>query len=277
MGLCISDRWSSRLMEVISDLLIVGLERSVKLTHRSLNSDRFIIGPKHDSLTPERLEQILTELNFPVRYIPEVLSRLGESNQTGLGFEQLNGNATYRLYLEFFNGYKPDPSSNSGVLHVGYKWLCGNPVEMTVTRYSYTPLFHGDNHEQVVRKTLMTVNDSFVDEVVSAAERSLANIPCKHRIITSAKEDEGCRYSFDVNVYKSAKTVAFLEPELRNIARFFKIEKQLMNEFLNVTGNATLGHISSGVDAVHNPFFTVYFDDFTAIMKRKMEKENKSV
>ena len=61
----------------------------------------------------------------------------------------------------------------------------------------------------------------------------------------------------------------FIEKELVSIAQFLKIENENIKRFLKENGDADLGHISSGLDAANNPFFTIYFDDFTQIMNQK--------
>ena len=269
MGLYISNQWSSQLMEVTNDLLIIGLERSAKFSHRSLNSDRFIIGPQHKSLTADHLNFILAGLNFPKQFVPDALNWFSKSNQIGLGFEQNNGVSSYRLYFEFFDRYKPDPLLNSGVLHLGYKWHCDDPSKIKVTHYVFAPHFDGRNPEQVVRKTLFTVNESFTGDVVSATVKTFADVPAENRIMTCAAEDCGCRRSFDVNVYKSKKNLSFLKTELENISQFFRIEKTVLEKFLSESGNAVLGHISCGLDTNNNPFFTVYFDDFTTYLTQR--------
>ncbi len=268
MGLYISNQWSSHLMEITNDLLIVGLERSVKFSHRSLNSDRFIIGPQHKSLTAELLKTILTGLKFPAEHISDALSWFTKSNQIGLGFEQKNGVSSYRLYFEFFDRYRPDPVMNCGMLHLGYKWCCSDPSDMFVTRYSYVPNFNGNNPGQVVRSMINTLNTIFVDEVVSLTERALAGIPPNKRIMTCAAEKSGCRNSFDVNVYSSKNRVNFVKDELRRIIDFFKIDRRELDAFLDKSGGAALGHISCGMDAMNNPFFTIYFDDFTPVINQ---------
>ena len=269
MGLHISNRWSSLLMEATEGLLIVGLERSAKFSHKSLTDDRFIIGPHRESLTVDRFKSILTELKFPAEHTADSINLFGESNQIGLGFEQRNGVSSYRLYFEFFNRYKPDPQLNSGTLHIGCKWQCGSPGGLTVTRYFFAPLFDGNNSEQIIRAIFTSVNKRFVDDIVCAVERPIALILPKHRIITCAAEEGSCRNSFDVNLYSSGEKVNFIEMEVINIAKFLKIENKDTDRFLYESGSADLGHISSGLDAMNNPFFTLYFDDFTQMQEQK--------
>jgi hypothetical protein len=255
-------------MEITKDLLIIGLERSVKFSHRSINSDRFIIGPQHKSLTADHLKIILTGLNFPGQIVPQALECFTKSNQTGLGFEQNNGISSYRLYFEFFDRFKGDPSINNGILHLGYKWRCDDPEQMSVTKYTFAPLFDGNNVEQTVKKILATFSQSFVNDVVTATVKSLSDIPPKARIVTCASEERGCRNSFDINIYRSLKKVSYLRNELENIARFFKIEESAVKKFLDETSDASLGHISCGFDSINNPFFTVYFDDLSSIINK---------
>jgi hypothetical protein len=269
MGLHISNQWSSQLMDVLGDCTIAGLERSAKFSHRSLNDDRFIIGPHHKSFTVDRLQGILRGLRFPESHLSEAVGGFEKSNQCGLGFERNNGVSSYRFYLEFFDQYVPDPTLNRGVLHIGYKWLCDDPAKMIVTRYSYAPSFDGNNPERVIRDALIAMNGQFVDAVISAALKSTADIPPGNRIMTCASEATGCRRSFDVNVYKSKKKLDFIGPELEQIVRFFQIEQKILDTFLAESGYATIGHIAAGLNAVHDPFFTVYFDDYSDFAKQR--------
>lgn len=255
-------------MEITKDLLIIGIERSVKFSHRSLNSDRFIIGPQHKSLTADHLKLILTELNFPGQIVPQALECFAKSNQTGLGFEQNNGMSTYRLYFEFFDRFKGDLSANNGILHLGYKWSCDNPEQMSVTKYTFAPLFDGNNVEQTVRKILTNFSERFINDAVTATVKSFSDIPPKARIMTCASEERGCRNSFDINIYRSLKKVGYLRSEFESIAGFFKIEESAVKKFLDETSGASLGHISCGFDSMNNPFFTVYFDDLTSIINK---------
>jgi len=273
MGLFISNRWSSKLMETIDDLLIVGLERSAKFSHRNLTSDRFIIGPMHKSLTAEQLKFILTELKLPGPYLTDALEWFGKTNQIGLGFEQCNGVSTYRLYLEFFDRYTPDLVKSKGLLHLGYKWNCENPESVRVTRYSFAPFFNDNNPEQVVRKVLSNTNEKFTADVISAIWKSLADVSPDQWIMTCAEEDRGCRNSFDVNVYRGHKKLNLIKEELENISRYFRIDEMVMGKFIEESGDAALGHISCGRDAINNPFFTVYFDDFTSYIKQHGKSE----
>lgn len=268
MGLYISNEWSSRLIELTSDLVIAGLERSAKFTHNFLNSDRYIIGPQHKSLSEEKLQFILKKMNFPEKFLPGVLSGLSTSNQCGLGFERTNS-SSYRLYLEFFDRYKPDPLENKGLLHIGYKWQCDDPQKMRITRYSYAPFFNGQNAEQVVQRTLGVTNGTFIRNVVSAVTKSVVDTPVPNRIMTCATDESGCRRSFDVNVYRSGKKMHFLTDELENIGTFFKVDKPVLDSFIGETGSADIGHLSAGFNNVNDPFFTVYFDDLTPLINKQ--------
>lgn len=270
MSLFVSNKWSLQLFDSISNLQIAGLERSAKFSHRSLNCDRFIIGPKHEKLTSDLLTQILKNLNFPEKYLSEALTMFEKSNQEGLGFERNCSECSYRLYFEFFDRYKPEPILNTGLLHLGYKWQCDNSENIKKTSYSYAPFFSGENAEQIVCKTLMGVNKIFCNTVVSTTIKAVADVIPEYRIITCAFEDVGCRRSFDVNVYKSKKKVSFIKEELEKIAAFFKIEQQVLDNFYNDSCNADLGHISGGTDTMNNPFFTIYFDDYTDFVKSNM-------
>lgn len=269
MGLYISNGWSSRLMDCIKDVAIAGLERSAKFSHKSLNPDRYIIGPEHKSFSERCFKKILAELSFPASSLSDVLNYFEKSNQSGFGFEQKNGVSSYRLYLEFFDRYEPEPSLNRGLIHLGYKWQCDDPAKITITRYSFAPFFTGNNTEQVIRTALGAINGNFIENVISAALKSVADISPKNRIITTASEEMGCRHSFDVNVYKSKKRLNSLAYELSNIACYFHIKLQELEMFLEESGNATLGHVAAGLNTTNDPFFTVYFDDFTDILKQR--------
>lgn len=271
MGLYISNKWSLQLIDTIANLLIAGLERSAKFSHRSLTCDRFIIGPKQESFSSEQLHQILTGLNFPEEHIPDALNWFGKSNQTGIGFERNNSISSYRLYFEFFDRYRPEPVLNTGLIHLGYKWQCDNSANMKITRYSYASYFNGYNSEQIVRNVLITSNKEFCNTVVSAVKRTQEGTDPKLRIMTCASEEVGCRRSFDVNIYKSQKKVNFIQDELEKIARYFKIDQPVMEKFLQDSNEADLGHISCGTDTLNNPFFTVYFDDYTDFVKSNMK------
>lgn len=272
MGMIISNKWSSRLIDLTKDLQIAGFERSAKLTHRNLNVERYIIGPKRDSLTVDQLEGILTKLDFPKQYLPQVLTQLNESNQCGLGFERKKRVSSYRLYFEFFDRYKSDPSLNNGILHIGYKWQCDDPARIVVTRYSFPRLFDGKNPEQIIRKIFVAADEDFVGNVVAAVHKTVADIPHRDRIMTYATEESGCRRSFDMNVYRGRKKMSFLKCELENIGAFFKIEDIVLTSFINETQNADVGHVSSGFDSSNNPFFTLYFDDLTPFLSDKQNQ-----
>ena len=113
------------------------------------------------------------------------------------------------------------------------------------------------------------MNKQLTDAVVAAALKSVADIPAGNRIMTCAAEATGCRRSFDVNVYKSGKKVRFIGDELGKIALFFHVSPPMLDTFLAESGDATLGHLSGGLDARNDPFFTMYFDDFTAFIKNR--------
>jgi hypothetical protein len=266
MGLYISNKWSSKLIEVTKDIEIVGLERSAKFSHKCLNDDRFIIGPKHGSFKEDLFLILLKKFQFPSEYLSDAVKLFYEANQIGIGFESKQQVSFYKLYFEFFNQQLVNHDIRNGTLHIGYKWKCDEPSSINITRYRYIPFFNGSNPENVIRQKMFAVNESFLKNVVLATNKVLATIEPKNRIMTYAHDENGCRNSFTVKMYKSKKKLSFIRLELEGIAKYFKISKKIVDSFFIRSGDAKLGHIAGGMNQMNDPFFTVYFDDFINLL-----------
>ena len=115
---------------------------------------------------------------------------------------------------------------------------------------------------------MLTANEKFIDSIVSATMKAVADIKPDNRVMTYAHDEKGCRNSFTAKIYKSKKGLNFIRAEVDQIACFFNIEQKLVNRFFENSGGAKLGHIAGGMNTMNDPFFTIYFDDLYDVLKK---------
>jgi len=102
----IKDR-QEKLIRLVQDLGVdFGVERSFKMAPGRLLPDRLLLAVNTRDAAPERLVQICREIGMPVEQGRLFRERLAEADTVGLGIEQSDKTATYKVYLEFWEKVK---------------------------------------------------------------------------------------------------------------------------------------------------------------------------
>ena len=88
-------------------------EHSFKLSEGTFVTDRYLIAVQAVDLNNDQLAQIRSAINFPPTYEHDFISRLGDANRIGIGFESSAGLHVHKLYLEFWDKLCNDIEHNS--------------------------------------------------------------------------------------------------------------------------------------------------------------------
>jgi hypothetical protein len=207
------------------------------------------------------LLELAKELGMSSAAAKVLYVRITDANAVFFGFEEHGDSCVCKVYLEFWDVVRAQVTRNATrqpqLLHLGVKWDAAHPDRHAVARYECHPLL---GLHAILRRmhgchgAASELSASAIEIVQTAAQRN----PAASMLYLEVSEEGNPRASYDINLYKSAMTVADAAAPLRRAASWFGIGSAQIEEQLERLGQRPFGHISSGVDRHGQPFLSVY-------------------
>lgn len=246
-----------------------GFERSIKLRHESVSTNRFLLTVARDDLGPDGAQRIMDacrQLQMPDGCLAHAAQLLPDANVIHFGFEEeLEGRAFYKIYLERQQAFTRAMSEEGRgaepfVLHHAFKWNAADRREHVVARYICYPRLPRPAMLQRIASIYAGRQERtpwhLLCELVTAASR---RVPGEEIMYLDVSEDGTERRSFDVNVYRAGFAVNSIARFFDPLATHFRLHPDAVSEALAPVLDRQLGHLAGGVDRHGRDFFTVYF------------------
>lgn len=244
-----------------------GCERSIKLRHEGLSTNRFLLTIARDDLGRDAVARVLDacrQLEMPDVFLAGVSEQLPAANVIHFGFEEeQEGRAFYKVYLERQQAFAPmdvTAPADPFVLHHAFKWNVSDRAERVVTRYECHPRIARQAMLQRIAAVYAGHQQRtpwhLLCELVTAAAR---RIPDDQIMYLDVSEDGTERRSFDVNVYRAGFAVRSVAPFFDRLAAHFQLHADAVRVAFADALTLQLGHLAGGVDRRGRDFFTIYF------------------
>jgi len=258
-----------RLLQLLGGRPLEGFERSFKMTHGSLLSNRYLMGLSRRRFPGAWIAEVCRRIEMPVDYLAAFEVQLPRADAIHFGFEQGERSSIYKAYLEFTHALRGSQGSAKEVilLHLAYKWeIRGdvrgdvrNPGRRTIARYECHPGLSNDAALARLARLFGPGKQapvSAVEEMVTFASARTS----EPFMYLEVSEDNNPRASFDINLHAAELRVKDIEPMLLRLQSHYAIPAGPFAELLERVRGEKLGHISGGKSRDGADFMTVYHE-----------------
>jgi len=265
-----TDDKAGHLFRLVKDLgLRAAFERSFKFLDRCLLTDRFLLGfkrPAPASGGDDAIMNVCRQIDMPGDFREMFREQLHEANIVLFGFEKNETNRAYKAYLEFNErlgqAVKQDPMPESVVIHTGFKWDVSDHSKKVITQYR---AFHVLRAEDMAARLLQGFYENrrenpyrIVDDMVDLAG---TRTQPGELLYLEVSEENNLRRSFDINMYLADLQMAEVYLLLVDMARFYSINLEQLEELYEAVKTYKFGHLAGGTDREGKSFLTVYFSE----------------
>ncbi len=252
---------SDILLELLAGVPLAGRERSLKISHAGLLTDRLLLGFAVTPAAWARFADLARAFAMPSAWMEQVVALLPQSDHLHVGVEVEGARRWCKVYLEFDRNLDAARRAESApgsplLLYLAFKWETARPGEGGIARYfCHVNLPQAHILDRV--KRLHGTSPSPVRNLVFAALETQGD-QARRPMYLEVREDGNPRSSYDINFYGSGLRLAELAPQLRAVAESFGLEEELAT-FLAPLAMRRLGHLSAGQDRHGEEFLTVYY------------------
>ena len=247
---------------------VYGLERSFKVTKKTLLANRFLVTMSKEEIRTQAREQLLdicSRIHMPEEFLDRYKGHLSFAKYVHFGFEENEGSSLFKAYLEFPPKWESEflnrpAGGDSFTLYLGFKWDASNSQKRALTRYTCYPLIAP---EQMMTK-LAALYESSIEmeslEIVKGfLEAALSRTGHDQILYLEVSEDNNPRRSFDINMYRARLRLEDLHPLLLQMCRHFSITPEGFHALYDPVKSKRFGHLSGGLDREGKEFLTVYY------------------
>lgn len=258
--------FADRLLKLVVNLPLKGIERSLKCAPGQLFDQRFLLGLAPACWRPELLSGIRSELGMPPAMWELFAQLIGQANFLGLAFELGANGCVYKAYLEFpvlvaRHQYQPNGNNPPALLYKGFKWQPTSSEHQVFTDYHWTPQLPRDAIEMQLRTHLAPLTHATVRTLVDdIVEQACTRTSDQGLTCLEVSEAMTSRSSFDLNVYPAGISVAQITGRLTDVGQQFGLDSAQLASALKADKDQILGHISAGCDRNGQDFLTLYYD-----------------
>ena len=269
---CASEKTAEKadsLMRLIDSLDIeYGLERSFKISDRSLLMNRFIMGFKKDDLTqnPDKtMISIFRQMGMPDRFLDDCRGLLCQTEFVHFGFEEQLDGCLYKAYLEFkinlkFGSDGARVTQEPFLVFLGFKWDPFDNNKGAVTRYTCYPLLSLEEIQEKLSCLFERNPDYKSFQTAKNILNKTVQIISNNKIIyEEVSEENNPRKSFDINLYGANLRIRDIYPFLMDIGHHYSLTADQFIPLCDRISDKTFGHLSGGVDREGRDFLTVYY------------------
>lgn len=259
------------LFQLLKNLdLTVGLERSFKVSEKTLLPNRFLLGFLPGSIRPNPYEKIMDvckRMRMPEKFLDALEQKLPEATMVGLGIEEDEGACVVKAYVEFKKAYeealkKGAKKSDSYVSHWGYKWDAEDNTKGALARYTCFPALTAGEILERISGNFYRAGEKNPSEIIKEiVERGSRKVGPNKFLYLEANEENNPRSSFDINLYGANLRLEELHPFFLEMCRHFSIPTEQFRNLYEPVKTRTFGHLAGGLDRKGRYFLTVYFGE----------------
>jgi hypothetical protein len=238
-----------------------GFEKSFKLSARSVQDERLILGVRAERAPRDALLRICRELGMSRTHLNQFKTHLPAANTVGFGYEA----GFYKVYLEFWERVvqrvRLDPADRAPqLLFLGYKWPVRGGGKSAVAEYTCHPLLAVEAIARRLAALYPRESPSLVAalEILQLAAARLG--PADSFVYVEAAEQGNPRRSFDLNFYKVGLRVGELRAPLSRLCKSYSIPSAKLEALLAQSAARPFGHLSGGLGRKGEDFLTVYYE-----------------
>jgi len=263
------DEKASLLFKLVNELDVqVGIERSFKIFHETMISERFLMGFLRAGLsreTHERIINICREIDMPEDFLKTFQEKLPESNIVLFGFEKNEINRLYKAYLEFGGRFEKLIRDNPEnlepfLIHQGFKWDASDNRICAKAEYTCFPLFPVESMLERLHRFFYARKgkgpSKIAEDIVKLASKKMGY---EEFLYFEVSEEDNQRRSFDINMYRANLRLSELYPFLLDIVRHYSISDEQFHSLYEPVKSQIFGHLSGGIDRQDREFLTLYF------------------
>ncbi len=243
-----------------------GREDSFKMSHASLQTERFLLGIPTQGIAPARILRWCEVLGMPKRFQAAFLEHAPDANMVGVGLEGSRDHGVYKMYLEFWDKVRLDVRrtgrTDPMLLHLGFKWRAERDgSDGRIARYNCFPRLSVHDTLARIEEIYSGASTQTAQELAMGIVRRAATAaPTELFLYVETSEEGNPRKSFDINLYKSELTMADIDPFLRGLGRHYGLPDEQFLPLLSQVGPRLLGHLSGGLDRGGNDATTLYYE-----------------
>jgi len=264
-----SDEKIGLLLQLVKNLNVeLGLERSFKVSERTLLGNRFLLGTSKSAIGQESHERILdicARMEMPDNLLETFRENLSEANYVHFGFEENVKTCIYKVYLEFYDKIGKEIRSQSHtsdhfLLHLGFKWDVSDNTKHALTKYTWYPFLSVEEIQVRLASILDPRGYGKPLEVAKGIMSTAASRVTHDKILyLEVSEENNPRRSFDINMYKAGLLLEELLPFLLNMWQHYSIPAEKFHVLYDQVKTRIFGHLSGGIDREGRDFLTVYY------------------
>ncbi len=245
-----------------------GMERSFKISDKSLLSNRVIMGLKKSDLTgdpDETLCSVFTRMGMPPNFMDECRKLLPTTEFVHFGFEEQRDGCLYKAYLEFRTNLKFAPggakvTQEPFLVFLGFKWDPFNNNKGAKTSYTCYPLLSVDEIQERLSNLFERNPDYKSFETAKNILQNAVKIISNDKIVyEEVSEESNPRKSFDMNLYGAELCIRDIYPFLMDIGRHYALPADQFIPLCDRISDKRFGHLSGGIDREGKDFLTVYY------------------
>ncbi len=231
-----------------------GLERSFKIFHGTLLTNRFLLSLRRDALPREKLFAICRDLGLPELFWEPFLQHLPDTKLVHFGIEKNEKATVYKVYLELSLKGRLYPF----LLYLGFKWDPSDDAAAALARYTCYPSFTPKDIRERVSLAFDGLRSAEPMEIAKGIVDTASGIT-QEILYLDVTEDNNRRRSFDINMYRAGLQLETLYPLLVRMAHYYSVPLQQFRTFFETIRTERFGHLSGGTDREGRAFFTIHF------------------
>jgi hypothetical protein len=209
----------------------------------------------------EGLLKICVSLGLPLSQLDDSWQRLADTAFIGFGYQEDNGQSTYKLYLE--TRLSDDAiirARHEGVpvlLYVGHKWKPGG-VRSLSTTYEWRPGLSRDGIRRRLARVYDASRESSVINTLGSILDAAAGRTSPRNVAYLDVYDGRERHTSSLNVYNARMRIADITEVIKEASSHLRCPSAEITGLCHEISGCIVGHVAGGLDSMGRPFVTVY-------------------
>ena len=258
---CGDNNRNRSLLEAVQDLGVqYTTEKSFRICHRALDTDRYLItlNKRYIRSRPNQtVMSVCRTMQMPETLLAELGKQLTNAPFVHFGYERRGEAEIYKVYLEFAmpQKVKADPR----LLYIAFKWDCQKPERQMVTKYHWLPNLTGDEIQRRIAHLYEQPRSHALEQVGAILRIAEQRNPETQFRYLEVTEDGNQRRSFDLNLYDSELRIKDLRQPLAAIVSQHQISDCQFQQLYDAIQMQPFGHLAGGVHREGVDFFNIYY------------------
>jgi len=256
--------FANRLLKVVANLPLKGIERSIKFSPGLFLHERFLVGIAPAYWSVALFTHIYTELQMPEALRKQFAESIKRANFLGLAFELAERGCVYKIYLEYpvqLNRHSTDDTAEPVLQYHGFKWNPQAADQHGITDYVWRPRLSQTAIAAQFNHHLAHLAMPHIAELMQhVLAQAAARADAREFVFLEVGEAGSTRKSVDLNVYSAGIKLAQIHAQIAMIAANFGVQMDALLPVLERDAAQILGHVSAGRDRNGADFLTIYYD-----------------